>query len=70
LLPRVAAAAAVCCCRCCCVLPVLLLCMCPQVNIEVDVRFVRDMLKGDDAYELRVCLKEHKDESFPFKDDD
>jgi len=41
-----------------------------QVNIEVDCRFVQDMLKGDECYELRLCLKEHKDEAFPFKDDD
>ena len=46
-------------------------CVCGlQVNIEVDCRFVQDMLKGDECYELRLCLKEHKDESFPFKDDD
>lgn len=41
-----------------------------MVNIEVDCRFVQDMLKGDECYELRLCLKEHKDESYPFKDDD
>jgi hypothetical protein len=38
--------------------------------MEVDVRFVQDMLKGDDAFEMRVRLKEHRDEQFPYKDDD
>lgn len=52
-------------CWCCCTAPLLL-----QVNIEVDCRFVQDMLKGDECYELRLSLKEHKDEAFPFKDDD
>lgn len=47
-----------------------LCCLCLQVNIEVDCRFVQDMIKGDECYELRLCLKDHKDESYPFKDDD
>lgn len=41
-----------------------------QVNMDVECRFVQDMLKGDECYELRLRLKEHKDEAFPYKDDD
>lgn len=41
-----------------------------QVNIEVNCRFVQDMLRGDECYEMRLTLKEHRDEAFPFKDDD
>jgi hypothetical protein len=38
--------------------------------MEVDCWFIHDMLKGDECYEMRLRLKEHKDETFPFKDDD
>jgi hypothetical protein len=38
--------------------------------MDVDCRFVQDMLKGDEVYELRLTLREHGDEAFPFKDDD
>lgn len=38
--------------------------------MEVEVRWVSDMLQGGDAYELRLSLKQHRDEAFPFKDDD
>ena len=41
-----------------------------QVNMEVECRWVSDMLRGDDCYELRLKLKEHRDEKFPYKDDD
>lgn len=41
-----------------------------QVNMDVDARFVQDMLRGDEVYEIRLRLKEHKAEAFPFKDDD
>eukprot|EP00775_Hariotina_reticulata_P014296 gene14296-23_t len=41
-----------------------------MVNMEVDCWFIQDMLKGDECYEMRLRLKEHKDETFPFKDDD
>eukprot|EP00879_Flechtneria_rotunda_P006619 GHRR01006956.1.p1 GENE.GHRR01006956.1~~GHRR01006956.1.p1 ORF type:complete len:182 (+),score=51.71 GHRR01006956.1:264-809(+) len=41
-----------------------------MVSMEVDCRFVQDMLKGDECYELRLRLKEHKNEQYPFKDDD
>jgi hypothetical protein len=42
----------------------------PQVNMDVDARFVQDMLRGDEVYEIRLKLKEHRTEAFPFKDDD
>jgi hypothetical protein len=38
--------------------------------MDVECRFVQDMLKGDDCYELRIKLKEHKDETFPYNEDD
>eukprot|EP00195_Chlamydomonas_chlamydogama_P004817 CAMPEP_0202898732 /NCGR_PEP_ID=MMETSP1392-20130828/7176_1 /ASSEMBLY_ACC=CAM_ASM_000868 /TAXON_ID=225041 /ORGANISM="Chlamydomonas chlamydogama, Strain SAG 11-48b" /LENGTH=183 /DNA_ID=CAMNT_0049584741 /DNA_START=96 /DNA_END=647 /DNA_ORIENTATION=+ len=41
-----------------------------MVNMDVEVKQVQDMLKGDDCYELRIKLKEHKDEKFPYNDDD
>ncbi|PNW84474.1 hypothetical protein CHLRE_03g145607v5 [Chlamydomonas reinhardtii] len=41
-----------------------------MVNMEVECRWVSDMLRGDDCYELRLKLKEHRDEKFPYKDDD
>lgn len=31
---------------------------------------MQDMLKGDEVNELRLTLKEHRDEAFPYKDDD
>lgn len=41
-----------------------------MVNMEVEVRWVQDMLKGDECYEMRLKLKEHRDEKFPYKDED
>ena len=41
-----------------------------QVNMDVEARFVQDMLRGDEVYEIRLRLKEHRAEAFPFKDDD
>lgn len=41
-----------------------------MVNMDVDARFVQDMLRGDEVYEIRLKLKEHRAEAFPFKDDD
>lgn len=40
-----------------------------QVNLRVEVRFVRDMLRGDDAYEIRLKLLEQTQEVYPYKDD-
>lgn len=41
-----------------------------QIGIKVDVNFVKDMLRGDDAYEMRVVLVEAVPDEFPFKDDE
>jgi hypothetical protein len=38
--------------------------------MDVEARFVSDMLRGDDSYEIRLRLKGHRAEAFPFKDDD
>ncbi|CAG9461328.1 unnamed protein product [Pedinophyceae sp. YPF-701] len=40
------------------------------VNVRVDCRVVKDALRGDPAYELRVRLLEHQSEEYPFNDDD
>mmetsp|Transcript_14455 Transcript_14455/g.25536 ORF Transcript_14455/g.25536 Transcript_14455/m.25536 type:complete len:182 (-) Transcript_14455:70-615(-) len=41
-----------------------------MVGMHVQCRFLRDMLKGDDAFEIRVKLTEQQPEHYPFKDDD
>ncbi|GAX75746.1 hypothetical protein CEUSTIGMA_g3189.t1 [Chlamydomonas eustigma] len=41
-----------------------------MVSMDVECRIIQDMLKGDDCYELRIKLKEHKDEKFPYTEDD
>ncbi|CAI5493443.1 unnamed protein product [Closterium sp. Naga37s-1] len=41
-----------------------------QVSLRVEVKFVRDMLRGDDAFEMRVKLIEQMAEVYPFKDAD
>lgn len=41
-----------------------------QVSLRVDVHFVKDVLKGDDAYEIRLKLIEHMAEEYPYKDTD
>jgi trafficking protein particle complex subunit 3 len=41
-----------------------------QVNYDVECKFVRDVLKGDEEYEIEMNLKEQKEEKYPFKDDD
>jgi len=38
--------------------------------MDVEVRIVGDMLKGDEVHELRLKLKEHRNEEFPYKDDE
>jgi len=37
--------------------------------MKTEVTWVRDMLRGDDAYEMRVKLKQVLEE-YPYKDDD
>lgn len=46
--------------------PVFLL----QVSFVVDCRWVQDMLKGAECYEMRIRLKEHRVERYPLQDDD
>lgn len=41
-----------------------------QVMMRVDVRFVRDMLRGDDAFELRLKFLGKIGEEYPYKDVD
>ncbi|KAF5836460.1 NO signaling/Golgi transport ligand-binding domain-containing protein [Dunaliella salina] len=41
-----------------------------MINMDVDVRIVGDMLKGDEVHEMRLRLKEQKNEDFPYKDDE
>ena len=41
-----------------------------QIGMHVTVVVVKDMLKGADGNELRLTLKEHAAETYPFKDDD
>lgn len=38
--------------------------------MDVDATWARDALRGDDVYEIRLTLREHRAEEFPFKDDD
>ncbi|KAL5972760.1 hypothetical protein ACLOJK_039566 [Asimina triloba] len=41
-----------------------------MVSMKTEVTWVRDMLRGDDAYELRVKLLKQVPEEYPYKDDD
>lgn len=41
-----------------------------QVSMKTEVNWVRDMLRGDDAYELRVKLLKQVPEEYPYKDDE
>lgn len=41
-----------------------------MVNIDAECIFVRDVLKGDDVFELRLKLLTAAPEAYPFKDDD
>lgn len=38
--------------------------------MRTEVKFVRDLLRGDDAYEIRLKLVEQVPEEYPYKDDD
>lgn len=35
-----------------------------------EVSFVKDMLRGDDVFEIRLKLLRQSPEMYPFKDDD
>jgi len=41
-----------------------------QVSMKTEVTWVRDMLHGDDAYELRLKLLKQVPEEYPYKDDE
>ncbi|XP_074587410.1 uncharacterized protein LOC141843255 [Curcuma longa] len=41
-----------------------------MVSMKTEVTWVRDMLHGDDAYELRVKLLKQVPEEYPYKDDE
>ncbi|EFN52425.1 hypothetical protein CHLNCDRAFT_138928 [Chlorella variabilis] len=41
-----------------------------MVNMDVECAFVRDVLRGDDVYEIRLKLLSSSTEAYPFKDDD
>jgi hypothetical protein len=41
-----------------------------QVSMKTEVTWVRDMLRGDDAYEMRVKLIKQVPEEYPYKDDE
>ncbi len=40
------------------------------MNIGAECTFVKDMLKGDDCYELRLKLVEMREEKYPLKEED
>ena len=58
----IAAARACCDCR--------RVCDAMQVNIMVECAFVKDALKGDDAYELRLKFLAQAAETYPYRDED
>ena len=41
-----------------------------QVSMKTEVTWLRDMLKGDDAFELQVKLLKQVPEEYPYKDDE
>jgi hypothetical protein len=41
-----------------------------QVSMRTEVKIVKDMLKGDDMYEIRLRLIETMPEELPYKDDE
>lgn len=41
-----------------------------QVSMKTEITWVRDMLKGDDAFELQVKLLKQVPEEYPYKDDE
>nr|XP_024377939.1 trafficking protein particle complex subunit 3-like [Physcomitrium patens]PNR53279.1 hypothetical protein PHYPA_009655 [Physcomitrium patens] len=41
-----------------------------MVSMRTEVKFVKDMLRGDDAFEIRLKLLEHVPEEYPYKNDE
>ena len=41
-----------------------------QVSMKTEVTWVRDMLRGDDVFELQVKLLKQVPEEYPYKDDE
>ena len=41
-----------------------------QIGMMVDVSVAKDMLRGDELFELRLTLRSHEPETYPFKDDE
>ncbi|CAM8978485.1 unnamed protein product [Rhodiola kirilowii] len=41
-----------------------------MVSMKTEVTWIRDMLRGDDAYEMQVKLIKQVPEEYPYKDDE
>lgn len=41
-----------------------------KVSMKTEVTWIRDMLRGDDAFELQVKLLKQVPEEYPYKDDE
>lgn len=41
-----------------------------QVSMKTEVTWIRDVLRGDDAFELQVKLVKQVPEEYPYKDDE
>lgn len=41
-----------------------------QVSMRTEVKFVKDMLRGDDVFEIRLKLLEQMPEEYPYKNDE
>lgn len=41
-----------------------------QVSMKTEVTWLRDMLRGDDSFELQVKLLKQVPEEYPYKDDE
>lgn len=45
-------------------------CLHLQVSMKTEITWIRDMLRGDDAFELQVKLLKQVPEEYPYKDDE